>query len=91
VPPDGKPPASQAHNLAQFSHDLLSNLPRADLILPIAQALGVSPEEILGQAKPKRAAAPGGKVRSVFEQVQKLPRRQQDKIIEVVEALLKAG
>jgi len=67
------------------------NLPRADLILPIAQALGVSPEEILGEAKPKRAAAPGGKVRTVFEQVQKLPRRQQDKIVEVVEALLKAG
>jgi len=67
------------------------NLPRADLIIPIAQALGVSPEEILGEAKPKRAAAPGGKVRTVFEQVQKLPRRQQDKIVEVVEALLKAS
>lgn len=66
-------------------------LPRADLIIPIATALGVTPEEILGQDKPKRAAAPGGKVRSVFEQVQKLPRRQQDKIVEVVEALLKAS
>lgn len=67
------------------------NLPRADLIIPIAQALGVTPEEILGQEKPKRAANPGGKVRTVFEQVQRLPRRQQDKIVEVVEALLKAS
>lgn len=67
------------------------NLPRADLIIPIAQALGVTPEEILGHEKPKRAAAPGGKVRQVFEQVQKLPRRQQEKIVEVVEALLKAS
>ena len=67
------------------------SLPRADLIIPIAQALGVTPEEILGQDKPKRAGAPGGKVRQVFEQVQKLPRRQQDKIVEVVEALLKAS
>ena len=66
-------------------------LPRADLIIPIATALGVTPEEILGQNKPKRAAAPGGKVRHVFEQVQRLPRRQQDKIVEVVEALLKAS
>jgi transcriptional regulator with XRE-family HTH domain len=67
------------------------NLPRADLIIPIAEALGVTPEEVLGQAKPKRAAAPGGKVRNVFDQVSKLPRRQQDKIVEVVEALLKAS
>jgi Predicted transcriptional regulators len=67
------------------------NLPRADLIIPIATALGVTPEEILGQEKPRRAAAPGGKVRQVFEQVQKLPRRQQDKIVQVVEALLKAS
>jgi len=64
------------------------SLPRADLIIPIAKALGVSVEELLGQDKPKRAAAPGGKVRHVFEQVQKLPRRQQDRIVEVVEALV---
>jgi transcriptional regulator with XRE-family HTH domain len=67
------------------------SLPRADLVIPIAQVLGVTPEEILGQDKPRRGAAPGGKVRLVFEQVQKLPRRRQDKIVEVVAALLKAG
>ena len=66
-------------------------LPRSDKLAPIAQALGVTIEELLGQDKPKRAAAPGGKVRHVFEQVQKLPRRQQAKIVDVVEALLKAG
>ena len=53
---------------------------------------GFRREELLGQDKPRRAAAPGGKVRHVFEQVQKLPRRQQDRIVEVVEALVaKAG
>jgi len=66
-------------------------LPRSNVLVPIAKALGVTVEELLGQERPKRAPAPGGKVRSVFEQVQKLPRRQQDKIVEVVEALLKAG
>lgn len=66
-------------------------LPRSDVLVPIAAALGVTVEELLGQERPKRAPAPGGKVRHVFEQVQKLPRRQQDKIVEVVEALLKAG
>ena len=66
-------------------------LPRSSALVPLAQALGVTVEELLGQDKPRRAAAPGGKVRSVFEQVQKLPRRRQDKIVEVVAALLKAG
>ncbi len=66
-------------------------LPRSNVLVPLAQALGVSVEELLGEEKPKRATAPGGKVRTVFEQVQKLPRRQQEKIVEVVEALLKAS
>ncbi len=66
-------------------------LPRSSALVPLAQALGVTVEELLGEAKPSRVTNPGGKVRSVFERVQKLPRRQQDKIIEVVEALLKAS
>ncbi len=63
------------------------HLPRADVIGPIASALGVTVEDILGLDKPQRTA-PGGKVRHVFEQVQRLPRRQQTKIVEVVQALL---
>jgi hypothetical protein len=63
-------------------------LPRSDKLAPIAKALGVTVEELLGQDKPKRSAAPGGKVRQAFEQVARLPRRQQDKIVEVVEALV---
>jgi transcriptional regulator with XRE-family HTH domain len=62
--------------------------PRSNVLVPMAAALGVTVEELLGHEKPKRAAAPGGKVRVVFARVQKLPRRQQDKIVEVVEALL---
>lgn len=66
-------------------------LPRSNVLVPMAAALGVTVEELLGEAKPSRVTNPGGKVRSVFERVQKLPRRQQDKIVEVVEALLKAS
>jgi transcriptional regulator with XRE-family HTH domain len=62
--------------------------PRADLVMPIAEALGVSPEEVLGREKPAHGGLQQGRVREVFEQVQKLPRRQQDQILEVVEALL---
>ena len=66
-------------------------LPRSDKLAAIAKSLGVALEELLGEEKPRRAATPGGKVRQVFEQVQKLPRSRQQKIVEVVEALLKAS
>jgi len=64
------------------------NLPRSNVLIPMAKALGVTLEELLGEPKAKRAPAPGGKVRQVFEAVTKLPRRQQQKIVEVVEALV---
>jgi transcriptional regulator with XRE-family HTH domain len=63
-------------------------LPRSDVLLPLTKALGISLEELLGQQKPRRSSPPAGKVGAVFEAVSKLPRRQQQKILEVVEALL---
>lgn len=63
-------------------------LPRSDKLTAIAKALGVTVEELLGEPKPRRVAAPGGKARQVFEAVSRLPRRQQEKIVEVVEALV---
>lgn len=64
------------------------NLPRFDVLVPMAKALGVTVEEILGEGKPRRNAGPGGKAGRVFESVFRLPRRQQQKIVEVVEALV---
>jgi transcriptional regulator with XRE-family HTH domain len=63
-------------------------LPRSDVLLAIAKALGVTVEELLGEPRPKRVISPGGRARQVFEAVSKLPRRQQEKILEVVEALI---
>jgi transcriptional regulator with XRE-family HTH domain len=63
-------------------------LPRSDKLTAIAKALGVTVEELLGGPRPRRAVAPGGKVGQVFEAVSQLPRRRQQKIIEVVEALI---
>jgi len=60
-------------------------LPRSNIVVPMAAALGVSVEELLGHAKPKRAAAPGGRLRQLFERASKLPRRQQEKLISVLE------
>jgi transcriptional regulator with XRE-family HTH domain len=63
-------------------------IPRSDVLAALAKSLGVTVEEVLGEPKVRRAPAPGGKVRQVFEAVAKLPRRQQQKIVEVVEALV---
>jgi transcriptional regulator with XRE-family HTH domain len=62
--------------------------PRADLLPRIAIILGVTIEEILGQPAPRRSAALGGKAKQAFEAVAKLPRRQQEHILKVVNALV---
>jgi transcriptional regulator with XRE-family HTH domain len=59
--------------------------PRSDVLAPMAQALGVTVEDVLGLPKPRRVLAPGGKVRQLFEEVSRLPRRQQDKIVSLLE------
>jgi transcriptional regulator with XRE-family HTH domain len=63
-------------------------IPRSDKLAAIAKALGVTVENLLGEPSPRRVTTPGGKVRQVFEAVSKLPRRQQQKIVEVVEAFV---
>jgi transcriptional regulator with XRE-family HTH domain len=66
-------------------------IPRSDLLTPMAEALGVTVNDLLGKAsKPQRVAAPMGRARLVFDQVSKLPRRQQQHIIRVVEDLIAA-
>jgi transcriptional regulator with XRE-family HTH domain len=66
-------------------------IPRSDLLAPMAEALGVTVNDLLGkETKPKRTAAPVGRARLVFNQVSKLPRRQQQHIIRVVEDLIAA-
>ena len=62
---------------------------RPDQLAHLADALKISVDELLGKAGPKaRGSGPSGKVRQVFEAVSRLPRRQQQKIVEVVEALV---
>jgi len=64
------------------------NLPRSNVLIPMAKALGVTVEELLGEPRPKRVVRPGGKLGKIFEEASHLPRRQQVKIAEVVEALV---
>ena len=62
--------------------------PRSNVLIPMAKALGVTVEELLGEPKPKRASSQGGKLGEVFNSVSKLPRRQQQKVVEFVEAFV---
>lgn len=65
--------------------------PRSDVVPRLATVLGVSVETLLtadGELAPDRPRAPVGRARRAFEKVAQLPRRQQDKIIEIVEAFV---
>lgn len=62
---------------------------RPDQLTAVAEVLQTTVDQLLGQAALKaRVSGPSGKVRQVFEAVSRLPRRQQHKIAEVVEALV---
>jgi transcriptional regulator with XRE-family HTH domain len=57
--------------------------PRSDVIPKLAKALGVAVEDLFAhKPAPARRAGPVGKVRRLFDDVARLPRRQQDKIVE---------
>jgi len=62
--------------------------PRSNVLIPMAKALGVSIEELLGETKRRRGNGHGGKLGEVFNSVSELPRRQQQKVIEFVEAFV---
>jgi transcriptional regulator with XRE-family HTH domain len=61
----------------------------SELLPRLASILGVSVEEVLGQPRPKRAPIVPGKLARVFEKASRLPRRQQEKIIEFVEPFIR--
>ena len=59
---------------------------RPEQLASLAETLKVSVDDLLG--KPKKTArgtGPTGKMRQLFETASKLPRRQQEKIVEFVE------
>ncbi len=62
---------------------------RSEQLAALADALGVTADFLLGrESKKGRANGPAGRARRVFETVSHLPRHQQQKIIDVVEALV---
>lgn len=71
--------------------DYESGTPRlhGELILKVADILGVTADELLGRESNKPKARPSGKVQQLFEEVANLPRRQQDKVVEFVSAFVR--
>jgi len=58
-------------------------------LIALARILGTTTAELLGEAKPRRnGSASSGRLGQSFEAIGKLPRRQQAKILDVVEAML---
>ena len=61
---------------------------RAEQLAALAEALGVSADYLLGRpdAKPPAPKGPPGKLRQAFDLAYRLPRHEQNKIVEFVEA-----
>lgn len=65
--------------------------PRSDLLAKMAKAFSVRVEELIGNGAAQPIAkrkGPIGEVQRTFEEVTKLPRKQQRKVIEMVQALV---
>ena len=63
--------------------------PRSDVLPKLAKVLGIKIEQILeGELPQTRRAGPVGKVQKIFQEVSTLPRKQQERIVETVSALV---
>ena len=63
-------------------------LPRSNVLLPMAEALGVNVEELLGEDQPKRNGKPGGRLGQVVKRISRMPRRQRERVVDIVETVL---
>lgn len=65
------------------------NLPGPAVLIPMAKVLGVTASSLIGEDRRSTPASkPIGRARMAFEAVSRLPKRQQQKIVEVVEAFV---
>lgn len=64
--------------------------PGSDYLPKLAKALGVRVEVLLGAdlAQMPRKSGPAGKLRKMFDELAKLPRAEQDRILHVLDALV---
>jgi hypothetical protein len=76
-------------NLGRTSTEGFTVAIHPDRLKELAGIVGTTVAALLGEATPRRSAStPGGRLGQSFAAIGKLPRRQQGKILDVVEALL---
>ena len=64
--------------------------PRSEVLATMAEALGVTVDVILGVEAPKiKCPVAKGRLQQVFEAASRLPRRQQQKVVEFLEPFVK--
>ena len=61
---------------------------KPDQITKLCAILKIRVEELFEDCPPKRSSGPTGKARRLFEQVNELPRREQQRILATVEDML---
>ena len=63
---------------------------RSDVIIRLSKILDISADELLGTDKQrKKTSKPTGKAGLFFDAVSKLPRRQQEKVFDVIEPFIR--
>ena len=70
------------------SWESTGRIAKTELVSPLAAALGVTVEEILGLPRVRQGPTPGGKLGQILESAARLPRSQQQKIIDMAEAYI---
>ncbi len=70
--------------------ELSAKPPPSDALPKLAKVLGVAIEDILNVAVPAKKRGPAGKAEILFQQVSKLPRRQQEQVLQMVSLFLEA-
>ena len=69
--------------------EISGTAPRGEVLPALARALGVSVDVLLGVTPPKAKPQPAkGRLQKIFEAAAKLPRRQQEKVADVLEAFV---
>jgi transcriptional regulator with XRE-family HTH domain len=62
---------------------------KADQLVSLAEALGVSVDELLGRrGVAKRRGGPVGRARKLFEDISTLPRGRQQRVLDMIETFL---
>jgi transcriptional regulator with XRE-family HTH domain len=65
-----------------------ANPPRGEFLPMLAKTLGVSADVLLQMERRQKHPGPASRIEQLFQEVSSLPRRRQERIVTVVQALL---